>query len=43
MMSVSATLWALLELLGDRDEIINGVSFLGCMAAGYLILINVWG
>lgn len=42
MMSVSDTLWALAEVFGDRQEIIDGVCFVGLMTFGPLTLLLAW-
>lgn len=36
------TLWAVAEIFGDRQDITDGLSFIGVMFVG-LVMMAVWG
>lgn len=42
MLTARQTLWALAEILGDRQDITDGLYFIGCMVLGFFVVVVAW-
>ena len=42
MLTARQTLWALVEIFGDRQDIKDGLYFIGVMVIGFFVVVAAW-